>query len=47
MRNFKKVKERFINKILSWHKEAESNLRTIYIGTLRITIWSMQSMPEK
>ena len=35
LREFEEVKERF----LRWHKDAGSNLRNIYTGASRMTIW--------
>ena len=39
LREFEVVGKRFINEALHWNKGAASSLRSVYVRTLRTTIW--------
>ena len=36
---FKEIGKRFINETLHWHEDASSNIRAIYTGDSRTTLW--------
>ncbi|CAG8570899.1 432_t:CDS:2, partial [Acaulospora morrowiae] len=54
LREFEKIKEKFVSEALNWYKEAGNNLKTTYIGNSRTTVWrqnkkkkNMQNIPKK
>ncbi|CAG8634845.1 13920_t:CDS:1, partial [Acaulospora morrowiae] len=38
LREFEKIKEKFVSEALNWYKEVGNNLRTTYIGNSRTTV---------